>query len=103
MPPSVIVVVGLLTTWSGHVVGTFKRNHPEVYSMDGVGYVLAGKWGREAFSVAYPMFMIFLSGSGFVAISIAFNAITMHGTCTVAWVVVVSHSYFAQQDYPADT
>jgi hypothetical protein len=60
--------------------------------MDGVGYVLAGRWGRELFSIAYPMFMIFLSGSGFVAISIAFNAITTHATCTVVWVVVVSDS-----------
>ncbi len=34
--------------------------------------------------------MIFLTGSGFVAISIAFNAVSTHATCTVAWVVVVS-------------
>lgn len=39
---AVIIAVALLTTWSGLVVGQFKRNHPEVYSMDGVGYVLAG-------------------------------------------------------------
>ncbi|WVR06190.1 hypothetical protein IAU60_003220 [Kwoniella sp. DSM 27419] len=91
----IILVIGALTTWSGHVVGLFKRNHPEVYSMDGVGYVLAGKWGREFFSVAYPMFMIFLSGSGFVAISIAFNAVTHHATCTVAWVIVAMVGTFA--------
>ncbi|KAK4689052.1 hypothetical protein P7C73_g1057, partial [Tremellales sp. Uapishka_1] len=90
----IILVIGLLTTWSGHVVGLFKRNHPEVYSMDGVGYVLAGKWGREFYSVAYPLFMIFLSGSGFVAISIAFNAVTSYGTCTVAWVVVAMAGTF---------
>lgn len=85
----------MLTTWSGMVVGQFKRNHPEVYSMDGVGYVLAGKWGREFYTVAYPLFMIFLAGSGFVAISIAFNAVTVHGTCTVAWVVVAMVGTFA--------
>ena len=77
------------------VVGQFKRNHPEVYSMDGVGYVLAGVWGRELFSVAYPLFMIFLAGSGFVAISIAFNAITVHATCTVVWVVIAMLGTFA--------
>jgi hypothetical protein len=92
---SVIIVIGLLTTWSGMVVGQFKKNHPEVYSMDGVGYVLAGKWGRELYSIAYPLFMIFLTGSGFVAISIAFNAITVHGTCTVVWVVIAMIGTFA--------
>ncbi|WVQ96884.1 hypothetical protein IAU59_003991 [Kwoniella sp. CBS 9459] len=91
----IIFVIGLLTTWTGNVVGQFKRNHPEVYSMDGVGYVLAGKWGREFYSVAYPAFMIFLSGSGFVAISIAFNAVSTHATCTVAWVVVAMVGTFA--------
>lgn len=59
----IILAIGLITTWTGHVVGLFKLNHPEVYSMDGVGYVLAGKWGREAYSVFYPMFMVFLVSS----------------------------------------
>ncbi|WWD21798.1 hypothetical protein CI109_106286 [Kwoniella shandongensis] len=91
----IIIAIGVLTTWSGHVVGQFKLNHPEVYSMDGVGYVLAGRFGRELYSVAYPLFMIFLSGSGFIAISIAFNAVTAYGTCTVAWVVVAMVGTFA--------
>ncbi|WWC62344.1 uncharacterized protein I303_104940 [Kwoniella dejecticola CBS 10117] len=91
----IILIIGLITTWTGHVVGLFKKNHPEVYSMDGVGYILGGKWGREFFTVAYPMFMIFLSGSGFVAISIAFNAVTAYATCTVAWVVVAMVGTFA--------
>ncbi|GFZ50383.1 hypothetical protein JCM24511_08140 [Saitozyma sp. JCM 24511] len=91
----IILVIGLLTTWSGHVVGQFKLKHPEVYAMDGVGYILAGKWGRELYSIVYPLFMIFLSGSGFVAISIAFNAVSTHATCTVAWVVVAMVGTFA--------
>ncbi|KAJ9117641.1 hypothetical protein QFC22_004492 [Naganishia vaughanmartiniae] len=71
------------------------RNHPETYSMDTVGYVLAGRFGQELFSVAYPMFMIFLAGSGFVAISIAFNAVSTHATCTVVWVVIAAVGTFA--------
>ncbi|KGB76014.3 neutral amino acid transporter [Cryptococcus deuterogattii R265] len=88
--PGVIIILGVavMTTWCGHVVGTFKRNHPEVYSMDGVGYVLAGKWGREIFSFTYPLFMVFLCGSGYITLSIAFNAITEHATCTVVWAVI---------------
>ncbi|AFR96003.2 neutral amino acid transporter [Cryptococcus neoformans C23] len=84
----IIIAVALLTTWSGLVIGQFKRNHPEVYSMDGVGYVLAGKWGREFFSFVYPLFMVFLCGSGYITLSIAFNAITGHATCTVVWAVI---------------
>jgi hypothetical protein len=56
--------------------------------MDNVGYILAGRFGRELYSVTYPLFMIFLTGSGFVAIAIAFNAVSTHATCTVVWVVI---------------
>lgn len=80
--------MGLLTTWSDYVVGTFKKNHPEVYSMSDVGYVLAGTWGREFFTVAYVLFMIALTGAAFIPISIAFNVLTEHATCTVVWMIV---------------
>jgi hypothetical protein len=83
-----------MTTWSDYVVGTFKRNHPEVYSMADVGYVLAGKWGREAFSFMYASFMISITGAGFIPIAIAFNTLTNHGTCTVAWVVIAAVGTF---------
>lgn len=35
--------------------------------------------------------MVFVCGSGYVTLSIAFNAITNHATCTVVWTVIVSH------------
>ncbi|KAL7418998.1 hypothetical protein Q5752_006682 [Cryptotrichosporon argae] len=91
----IIVVVGILTTWSDYVVGAFKRRHPEVYSMDDVGFILAGPIGREVFAIVYAILMIALVGSGLVAISIAFNAITLHATCTVAWVAIGAVVCFA--------
>ncbi|ODN74627.1 hypothetical protein, variant 2 [Cryptococcus amylolentus CBS 6039] len=91
----IIVVISALTTWSGRVIGAFKANHPEVYSLDGVGYVLAGNWGREFFSFAYALFMICLCGSGFITTSLAFNAITDHAACTVVWAVVAAAVTFA--------
>ncbi|KAJ9092895.1 hypothetical protein QFC21_006607 [Naganishia friedmannii] len=98
-----IIALGVLAmptvlSATGGVPGSlsqFKRNHPETYSMDTVGYVLAGRFGQELFSVAYPMFMIFLAGSGFVAISIAFNAVSTHATCTVVWVIIAAVGTFA--------
>ncbi|WVQ81417.1 hypothetical protein IAT38_003541 [Cryptococcus sp. DSM 104549] len=86
----IIIVIALMTTWSGHVVGTFKKNHPEVYSLDGVGFVLAGKWGREIFSAIYALFFCCLAGSGFITLSIAFNSITEHAACTVVWTVIAA-------------
>ncbi|WVO15296.1 hypothetical protein L204_102952 [Cryptococcus depauperatus] len=88
--PGVLIIVffGLLTTWTGRVVGQFKTNHPEIYAMDGVGYVLAGWWGREFYSIIYSLFTIFCCSSGYITFSIAFNAITNHAACTVVWTVI---------------
>ncbi|WOO82914.1 N amino acid transport system protein [Vanrija pseudolonga] len=90
-----IVGLGLLTTWSDYVVGLFKRNHPEVYSMSDVGFILFGKAGREFFTAAYALFMIAITGAAFVPISIAFNTITTHATCTVVWAVIGAVGCFA--------
>ncbi|ODN80901.1 hypothetical protein L202_03028 [Cryptococcus amylolentus CBS 6039] len=91
----IVLVIAGLTTFTGMVIYEFKLNHPEVYSMDGVGYVLFGNYGREFFSFAYALFMICLCGSGIITTSLAFNAITEHATCTVVWAVIVAVITFA--------
>jgi amino acid permease len=30
---TLIVVIGIITTWSDYVIGVFKRHHPEVYTL----------------------------------------------------------------------
>ncbi|KLT41283.1 putative neutral amino acid transporter [Cutaneotrichosporon oleaginosum] len=91
----VILGIGLLTTWSDYTVGLFKRAHPEVYSLSDVGFVLAGKVGREIATFMYAAFMIAIVGAGLIPIAIAFNAVTAHATCTVAWVVLGAVVCFA--------
>ncbi|KAL1408564.1 hypothetical protein Q8F55_005377 [Vanrija albida] len=86
----VIVGLGILTTWCDYVVGTFKRNHPEVYSIADAGYLMFGNVGREVFTFAFWCFTVGVAGAAMVAISIGFNAITDHATCTVVWVVMAA-------------
>lgn len=53
--PGVICLcaIGAITTWSSYMVGVFKRNHPEVYTIDDAGYKMFGKIGREFFAVSF--------------------------------------------------
>ena len=55
--PGVICLLGIggMITWGNHVVGTFKRNHPEVYSIVDVGEKIGGKIGKEFMSVAFML------------------------------------------------
>ncbi|CAK9780360.1 hypothetical protein CC85DRAFT_287903 [Cutaneotrichosporon oleaginosum] len=84
-----IVVVELIVTWSAFVLGSFKLNHRECYSMADVGRILAGRWGEEFFTLAVCICMLFFSASGMVGVTTAFNAVTTHATCTAVWMVVV--------------
>lgn len=49
----VLISIGVITTWSNYMIGVFKKQHPSVYSIDDVGFMLFGKWGREFFYVAF--------------------------------------------------
>ena len=90
MAPGVIclLVIGAITTWSDYMVGVFKTKHPEVYNIDDVGFKLFGKVGRECFATVYLLYWIFVAGSGILGLSISFNAMSDHGTCTAVFVVV---------------
>lgn len=48
-----LIVIGVITTWSNYMIGVFKKNHPSVYSIDDVGFLLFGRWGREFFYGAF--------------------------------------------------
>lgn len=53
--PGVILLtfIIMIVTWSDHVVGTFKQNHPDVYSLPDVGRVLFGRPGEIFFFFAF--------------------------------------------------
>ncbi|KAI5451060.1 hypothetical protein NCC49_002548 [Naganishia albida] len=95
--PGVILLmfIGCLTHWAGYMVGKFKLRHPEVYSVADVGYMIGGRIGQEFLAAAYWLFMTCVAGSGMLGISIALNAISMHGTCTAVFVAIAALLVFA--------
>lgn len=108
-----LVAVGVIITWSGYVVGTFKQAHPEVYGVEDAGALMFGRIGREVFGAAFALCMCittpvshlfprdpsayaksllsdwtFIAGSGMLSVSIGLNAVSSHATCTAVFVVV---------------
>lgn len=53
--PGVILLtfIVIIVTWSDYVVGTFKQNHPDIYSIPDIGRVLFGRAGEYFFTFAY--------------------------------------------------
>lgn len=48
-----LLAVAGITTWSNYVIGVFKTNHPEVYSISDAGYLMFGGVGREVLGTTY--------------------------------------------------
>lgn len=63
--PGVIVMfcIAGITTWSDYVIGSFKLNHPEVYSIDDAGALIFGRTGRVVLSAAFCLCMYTQSGT----------------------------------------
>lgn len=93
-------------------IGQFKHRYPHVYTVADVGEVVLGKPGRwicaiinwlcmylhlvridkktilTRYGLALSSGMTCVAGSALLSISIAFNAMSLHGTCTAVFVVV---------------
>ncbi|KAM3497855.1 hypothetical protein MY10362_008807 [Beauveria mimosiformis] len=85
-----LLAVAAITTWSNHIVGVFKLNHPEIYGVADVGAMISGRLGREILGAGFALYLTFGAGSGMLGASIGFNAVSTHGTCTAVFVAVTA-------------
>ncbi|KAI2625752.1 amino acid transporter [Hypoxylon sp. NC1633] len=73
----------LMNTWTAIIQGDFKTRHPECHSLADMGYLVGGVWFRELIGILYLIAYTLCSGSAVLGLSIAFNALSNHGACTV--------------------
>ena len=83
-----MVCLGLLSTYTGYIIGQFKWAYPQISNMADAGEVIAGRFGRELLGAAQIIFMVFVMASHLLTFTIAMNAITDHGTCSIVFGVV---------------
>ncbi|KAF5588027.1 neutral amino acid permease [Fusarium subglutinans] len=77
-----------------YIVGTFKLRHREVYGIDDAGGLMFGRAGQEIFGFAFGLYWTFVCGSAMLSVSIGFNAVSNHGTCTAVFVAVAAVTGF---------
>lgn len=121
MAPGIIclIVMAFITTWSGYIIGIFKLQHREVYSIDDAGGIMFGLPGRIYLATGFCLCMlwhkpfewskrrkltrlderisdyIFNSGSAILSLSIGMNAVSSHATCTAVFAAVAAIVGFA--------
>jgi amino acid permease len=95
LAPGIIVMVfmGFLSTYSGLVMGEFRKQHPWVQSFGDAGEVMGrsigmGKLFQEIFGWAQTIFVVFVMGSHLLTWTICLNTLTNSAACTIVWGVV---------------
>ncbi|KUM57244.1 hypothetical protein ACN42_g9944 [Penicillium freii] len=93
--PAIILIVGLgiLSTYTGYVIGQFKLRCPQVHSMGDAGEVMfhpmgLARFGREFLGTAQLLFLVFVMGSHILTFSVMMDTITDHGTCSIVFGIV---------------
>ncbi|KAI1484393.1 aromatic and neutral aliphatic amino acid permease [Biscogniauxia mediterranea] len=85
-----IFVMGVLSTYSGYVLGEFRRQYPWVQSFGDAGEVLGrpfgmGRFCQEFLGWAQTIFVIFVMASHMLTWTICLNTLTDSSTCTIVW------------------
>ncbi|KAF3987335.1 hypothetical protein FT663_02924 [Candidozyma haemuli var. vulneris] len=88
--PGLICLLALcaLSTWTGYIVGQFRLNHPQVYSIGDAAEIMFGKVGREVMGGAFWLYYALVYGASLLTLSIAFNTLSEHAVCTTVWVAI---------------
>ncbi|KAI0477145.1 putative amino acid transporter [Xylariaceae sp. FL0804] len=84
-----IVAWQAVNTYCTIVQGNFRNRHPECHTLVDMGQKLGGAWLRELIGAVFLVAYILVVGSGIVGLSVALNALSDHGACTV-WFSFVS-------------
>jgi amino acid permease len=84
----ILIAFGLLSTYTGQIIGQFKLRHPRIHSMADAGHVLFGRIGGEVLGIGQLLFYVFIMGSHILTFSIMMNAITEHVICTIAFMFI---------------
>ncbi|KAK3296676.1 transmembrane amino acid transporter protein-domain-containing protein [Chaetomium fimeti] len=95
LAPGIVVMVfmGVLSTYSGLVMGEFRKKYPWVESFGDAGEVMGrsigmGKLFQEVFGWAQVIFQVFVMGSHLLTWTICLNTLTDSAACTIVWGVV---------------
>ncbi|RAH60782.1 hypothetical protein BO85DRAFT_517034 [Aspergillus piperis CBS 112811] len=84
---AVIIGVGVLTTYTGLVIGEFKRRYAQAHSMADAGSILWGRTGFEILGAAQLIFFTFIMASHILTFSIMVSVLTGYSGCIVIFSV----------------
>ncbi|KAL4911713.1 transmembrane amino acid transporter protein-domain-containing protein [Aspergillus aurantiobrunneus] len=87
-------VMAGMTTVAGYVCGNARQYYPHMHSIGDASEMLFGQGAREAVGIVYYIYLALVSGAGMLTTSVALNALSEHGACTMIFVAVACAAAF---------
>lgn len=84
----IIVVLGVIATYTGYVVSIFKLRHMGVHSFADAARVVFGPVGKCIVEIMQALILIFIMAAHILTFTVEMNVLTKHGFCTVVFGII---------------
>ncbi|KAJ5634321.1 hypothetical protein N7528_002163 [Penicillium herquei] len=90
MVPAAILIVflGVLSWYTGFIIGQFKLRYPHVHSMGDAGEILFGPVGRIVLEIGQLLLLVFVMSSHILTATIVLSVLTDKAVCGIVFGVV---------------
>ncbi|OJJ01697.1 hypothetical protein ASPVEDRAFT_71733 [Aspergillus versicolor CBS 583.65] len=88
------IIISLMTTVAGYVCGNARQYYPHMHNIGDAADLLFGTWANQFVGLAYYIYLALVSGAGMLTTSVALNALSDHGACTMVFVGVTCAAAF---------
>lgn len=78
-------VLWTMSTFAGYLMGNARQYYPQMHNIGDAAHHLFGPVGREFVGTVYYIYVALTAGAGTLAVSVAFNSLSEHGACTMAF------------------
>jgi amino acid permease len=82
------LVLAFICTLAGYICGNARQYYPHMHSIGDAAELLFGKAAREFVGFIYYIYVALVAGAGMLTVSVALNALSDHGTCTMVFLAV---------------
>ena len=88
------LLLALISTTAGYIRGNARQYYPHMHSIGDAAELLFGKGAREFVGIIYYIYLALVAGAGMLTVSVALNALSEHGTCTMVFLAVTCAASF---------
>lgn len=88
------LIISMVSTVAGYLCGNARQYYPYMHSIGDAAELMFGKGARELVGVIYYIYLAMTAGAGMLTTSVALNALSEHGACTMVFVAVTCVAAF---------